>query len=136
MKHKHYLILSVFCIVFALSSVAQDAVVTGYLSDKKGAVAFADIFLKGENIGVTTDESGKYTLNNLPSGDHIIIVSAHHYERIEKKISLKSDSYITLNFELKAKVQQIDQVVISGTMKAVSKSDSPVPIEVYSAAFF
>jgi outer membrane receptor for ferrienterochelin and colicins len=136
MKHKHYLILSVFCIVFALSSVAQDAVVTGYLSDKKGAVAFADIFLKGENIGVTTDESGKYTLNSLPSGDHIIIVSAHHYERIEKKISLKSDSYITLNFELKAKVQQIDQVVISGTMKAVSKSDSPVPIEVYSAAFF
>ena len=56
MKHKHYLILSVFCIVFALSAVAQDAVVTGYLSDKKGAVAFVDVFLKGENIGATTDE--------------------------------------------------------------------------------
>ena len=37
----------------------------GYLSDEKGAVAFADVFLKGENIGTTTDESGHFILNSL-----------------------------------------------------------------------
>ena len=72
----------------------------------------------------------------MSPGDYIIIASAYPYERLEKKVSLKTDSYITLNFECKSNIQEIDQVVISGTMKAVSKSDSPVPIEVYSAAFF
>lgn len=136
MNFQNYTLVFAFFIAFVVSTSAQNATVKGYLSDKNGAVAFADVFLKGENIGTKTDKSGNFILDKLSSGDHIIIVSAYDYERIEKKISLKSDAYITLNFKLKTKIQQIDQVVISGTMKAVSKSDSPVPIEVYSATFF
>src|SRR5690606_18752820 len=30
----------------------------------------------------------------------------------------------------------LEQVVISGTMKEVTKSDSPVPVEIYTANFF
>lgn len=136
MNFQNYTLVFFFFSAFAVSSIAQNATVKGNLSDKNGAVTFADVFLKGENIGTTTDESGNFILDKLLPGDHIIIVSAYAYERIEKKISLKPDVYITLNFKLKTKIQQIDQVVISGTMKAVSKSDSPVPIEVYSTAFF
>lgn len=34
------------------------------------------------------------------------------------------------------KTQQIDDVVITGTIKAVSRSKSPVPVEIYSQKFF
>ena len=136
MNFQNYTLVFAFFIAFVVSVSAQNATVKGNLSDNDGAVAFADVFLKGENIGTTTDESGNFILDKLSTGEHIIIFSAYAYERIEKKISLKSNAYITLNLKLKTKIQQIDQVVVSGTMKAVSKSDSPVPIEVYSATFF
>ena len=32
--------------------------------------------------------------------------------------------------------RQMDEVVISGTLRAVTRSASPVPVEVYSAQFF
>jgi len=35
-----------------------------------------------------------------------------------------------------AKTSNIDEVVISGTMKAVNRLESPVPVEVYTPAFF
>lgn len=34
------------------------------------------------------------------------------------------------------KTSDIDEIVISGTMKAVKRTESPVPVEVYSPAFF
>ena len=86
-----------FFIAFVVSASAQNATVKGYLSDKNGAIAFADVFLKGENIGTTTDESGNFILDKLSPGDHIIIVSAYAYERIEKKVSLKPGADIALN---------------------------------------
>ncbi len=35
-----------------------------------------------------------------------------------------------------AMAQAIDEVVVSGTMRAVSKSQSPIPVEIYSQGFF
>lgn len=37
---------------------------------------------------------------------------------------------------IKSRESDIDAVVISGTLKEVKKSDSPVPIEIYSSKFF
>lgn len=38
-------------------------------------------------------------------------------------------------FQLEAKADQMDAVVVSGTMRAVSRSASPVPVEVYTPQF-
>ena len=83
MNFQNQTIAFVFFTVFAVSALAQNATVKGHLSDKKGAIAFADVFLKGENIGTTTDESGHFILNKLSPGDYIIIASSYPYERLE-----------------------------------------------------
>lgn len=41
-----------------------------------------------------------------------------------------------VNFSLKEAVARINEVVISGTMKEVTKLESPVPVEIYTAEFF
>nr|WP_173779144.1 TonB-dependent receptor [Frigoriflavimonas asaccharolytica] len=50
-----------------------------------------------------------------------------------KKDSIKVEQIIKSE---KLRGKDIDAVVISGTMKEVKKSDSPVPIEIYSKEFF
>jgi len=58
------------------------------------------------------------------SQDHDSLVSAY----AQKKDSAASGNAI--------KTRQIDDVVITGTIKAVSRSKSPVPVEIYSQKFF
>lgn len=41
-----------------------------------------------------------------------------------------------IKLPLQSRTMQMNEVVVSGTMKATSKLDSPVPVEVYSAQFF
>src|SRR5690606_6030491 len=42
----------------------------------------------------------------------------------------------TYNFRLIGTAGMLGEVVVSGTMKAVSKLESPVPVEVYTSKFF
>ena len=72
MNFQNYTLVFAFFIAFVVSVSAQNATVKGNLSDNDGAVAFADVFLKGENIGTTTDESGNFILDKLSTGEHII----------------------------------------------------------------
>lgn len=52
--------------------------------------------------------------------------------------TIKVDTVVVPQIEEKelTRNQEIDEVVISGTLKEVKKSDSPVPIEIYSKQFF
>lgn len=51
------------------------------------------------------------------------------------QIGMASDSDTIRQNSGKHKISNIDEVVISGTMKAVSRLESPVPVEVYSSTF-
>ena len=113
MNHKRYWIFSILLYISAFSVKAQDAVIRGTVSDSVGVVSFSNVFLKGTNIGTTTDENGKFTLENLPVGDHVLVASFNTYKTAQKNISLKSNSDITINFMLKPDPTQLDEVVIT-----------------------
>jgi outer membrane receptor for ferrienterochelin and colicins len=50
--------------------------------------------------------------------------------------SKPSRKWILQNFKRKIKTRDIDDVVITGTIKPMSKSKSPVAVEIYSQKFF
>ncbi len=52
-----------------------------------------------------------------------------------KKITLIGNQQIVKNFNLKVN-DALEEIVISGTLRPVTKSNSPVPVEVYSKTFF
>ena len=93
--------------------------------------------LAGTTHGGATDAQGRYSIDNLPTGDHQVIVSIVGYETYTSTVTLtKSQPSVTLNVDLLERASALDEVVVSGTMKEVSKLDSSVPVEVYSKAFF
>jgi len=134
------IIIFINCIIL-LSFTSIFAQITGSI---KGNVKFdsinlefVNVGLKGKSFGTTTNNKGFFELNNLAFGTYEVQTSFIGYEKQTKKIILSpSQPIVFLNFELKENLSSLNEVVITGTLKEVSKLESPVPIEVYTCKFF
>lgn len=69
--------LVVLCLVFSAPSIAQKKALKGTVVDKEtnDALPGANVFLNQTTIGVSTNTTGGFVLNNLPSGKQIVVVS-------------------------------------------------------------
>ena len=107
----------------------------GKITLSNGEPAFgATIYINELQIGTTADSLGYYELGNLKKGYYslrVSFVSAQPW--VEKQFFLENT--IEKNFELKKDDTALNEVVITGTMKEVSKLDSPVPVDIITAKF-
>jgi hypothetical protein len=68
----------------------KNLTITGQISDDEGLLPGTSIILKGTNIGVVSDENGKYTFpKSLAIGD-VLLFSYLGYEKKEVKLNGKS----------------------------------------------
>ena len=116
--------------------IAQNATISGTVSHSLGKASSANVYLKGTTIGTTTDNNGSFILSNIPAGNYVIVASFVTYESDEKNLSIKSNGNIEINFFLNRDQKKMKEVVVTGTMKPVSRLESPVPVEVFTARFF
>lgn len=126
------------CLLIAGFATSQQTTFSGTVTFEKKPIIAADVFIKGSQFTTLTDIDGHFSIGNLPSGNYIVIIAALEYEKIESTITITAGQNVEMNFELTPQktIEAIEEVVVSGTMKEVSKSESPVPIEVYTAKFF
>jgi outer membrane receptor for ferrienterochelin and colicins len=109
---------------------------TGRIFSDGKPVESATVSLRGLNLGTLSNELGEFTLTSVPLGKHTLNVSLVGYEAFSVTVEAKSGENKLGVIELKATSNTLDEVVITGTMKEVSRLDSPVPVEVFTAKFF
>lgn len=107
----------------------------GHVHSGKNDVPYASVSLLGTSIGVLADSAGRYSIENIPTGTYEIVVSAVGYKTGQRKISIKADTRVTQAFDLASSNMSLDEVVVTGTMKEVSKLDSPVPVDILTPKF-
>lgn len=95
-----------------------------------------NIRLLNTNFKTQTDSLGFYKLENVPSGSYKIAVSSNGFKNITQKITVLENENLILDFELKEDQNELNEVVVSGTLKPVKRLESAVPVEVYSPTFF
>ena len=123
-------------LILAQVAIAQTASVSGKIISEGKPVEFANVFLQGTQLGSATDITGNFKISNIPTGTYKVRVRCVGFNNTEKTITLKEEENAKLNFDLSAFKNTLHEVVVSGTMKEISKLDSPVPVEVYSPKFF
>ena len=125
--------LSLFLVLFsALTMSAQSFVVNGRVFSNGNPLSDANVYLNETAVGVTTNKSGFFSiLTDIKSPK--LTISYLGYKT--KTIVISKGSYDLGIIEL-APEDPLEEVVISGTLKPVSKLDSPVPVEVYGKTFF
>ncbi|MDZ4669096.1 MAG: TonB-dependent receptor [bacterium] len=124
-------------VIFLLSSAfthAQTFAIKGKVMANKQPVSFATIGIATLNKTTLSDEQGAFMLKNIPAGTFQLQVSVIGYER--QKILVQPEKEKELRIELVPLNTSLKELTISGTMREVSKSSSPVPVEIYGHQFF
>lgn len=130
----NFLLLQLF---LSCCLVGQSASVTGRVLDEDGnPVPFASVGVPVLGKGELAGEDGVFRLESLPAGRVKLVVSALGFRPAETSLELADDAKQSVEISLIATGATMDEVVVTGTMKAVSRANSPVPVEVYTAEFF
>ena len=127
-------IIIFFSLSISITSYSQNNTLSGNIFDDGEVLSYVNIYLKKNKLGTASDDNGFYEIKNIPNGTHTVIISSVGYKTKSVKISFNNDKIIR-DFSLVSN-NSLDEIVISGTLRPVSKSNSPVPVEVYSQTFF
>lgn len=133
-KNILYFILCWLCFGFFKAN-AQNSEIQGIISDELSTIAFANVYLEGTSLGTSSDDNGKYLLKNIPAGKYTLKATVLGYRNFSKNITIGENEALTISILLEASLEQLEETVVTGTLKAVSRSESPVPVEVYSPTF-
>ncbi len=122
-------------LVFQMTG-AQTGTLSGAVRNDGKGIEFIHVFLTGTTLGSTTNEEGKFIIASVPAGNYEVKISGIGYQTKTLHVTMKSGETLTLDVVIKEDVSQLQEVVVTGTMKEVTKMDSPIPIEVYAPSFF
>lgn len=116
--------------------LAQQVTVSGKVESMDGEpLAYATVAVQSSTIGVSTDQDGQYTLNLPEMGKYTITSSYLGYAASERTIDVTQATVKDIDFAMEPESSMMGEVVVTGTLKAVNRIESPVPVEVYHPKF-
>jgi len=101
----------------------------------KGQIAYIQL-IGDTKLNTQSDLEGLFKLSPLDKGEHLVKISSLGFKSQFIQIEIAENEKIYREIELKEDPLQLDEAVVSGTLRSVSKTESPVPVEVYTAKFF
>ncbi len=128
--------LALFFLFIPIIVCAQYGSIEGLVSDLQGPVPYATLVIKELQIGTQSDQNGRYEIKKIPVGSYTLEARFVTHQTSTQNIIIKEHQTLNMAIALKEKANALDQIVISGSLKPISKSQSPVAIDVYGQAFF
>jgi len=120
----------IFFTIFCFPSFSQTVRIGEIRNEATGEnIPGATITYKDSSQSLVSDEHGRFSI--YPSEKQSLLITAIGFKEKEYIIGAK-DRFIILLSPLQ---KELDAVVITGTMRAVRKSESPIAVEVYTPQF-
>ena len=109
--------------LFAFSGQAQTdpslrlkGIVKGRITSSDGQpAALHTINLKSANRGTLTDETGKFTLKNVPVGPKTLLISLIGHQPEEQSLEVRAGETVATDISLAETAQQLQEVVVAGS---------------------
>lgn len=121
-----------------MTSYGQPITISGSVKDSetREPLSYASVQLEGSSTGTTTNEQGSFSISvtTTLAEKAKLIISFVGYKSETVTLSPHQTRYTILLKPDASALQEV--VVVSGTMKEVTKMNSPIPVEVYSPALF
>lgn len=106
---------------------AQTGAITGMITDQSGVgVPYANVILKGTQLGGRANADGKYTIVKVPVGTYTLKTLMMGYSASEKAgVPVNANQTTTVNFQITEKAVALPTVDVKGETKlAIRKKDS------------
>ncbi len=125
--------ITLVLVLFSTILFGRDITVKGKVVSAEGeTIPFANIYEIKQKKGIAADVEGNYKLT-VESGELSIRISAIGFE--QQIIEVTADKDLELEVKMEASEDVLNELVVSGTLDEVSKRESPIPIEVYTAHY-
>lgn len=115
--------------------MTSQTTIKGTVSADGMPLPLANVLVKTLKKSTITNSEGTFTLKNISNGTYEIQVSYTGFQSQTKNFTVNDSTEVNLSFDLKEN-NTLDEVVITGTLKPVSRLESSVPVEVYKPIFF
>jgi outer membrane receptor for ferrienterochelin and colicins len=119
-----------------ISVSAQTGSIKGTITQRNEPVPAANIIITPLGISTVADEEGNYEISNIPFGNYDVIITSVGLLTVRKKIVIDKTAPLVLNALMEEENTSLDEVVITGTMKEMSRTESPIPVEIITAKLF
>lgn len=123
-------------ILCCFTANAQLGTIKGKITANGESIPAASITLSKLNKTIVANENGNYEFTNVAYGDYVITVNYISYKTESKNISVNSATPVIVNIDLIEDDMALEEVVITGTMKEMRRSDSPIPVEIITPKLF
>tara|TARA_B100000508_G_C11465634_1_gene282072 strand:+ start:1191 stop:3473 length:2283 start_codon:yes stop_codon:yes gene_type:complete len=130
----HKAILVILILLSSIIGVSQNTLRGKVIDEDDNPIPFVDLIIPELDRGVSTDIKGEFEITDLSKEKFLIITRSTDYLADSIRVDLSKNDMLEIT--LTSMFSEFDEVVISGTMRSVRKSDSPVPVEVYDKKFF
>jgi len=118
------------------NAMAQQAALKGNVTSEGKPVPFAHAVLKPQQQGAYTDTLGYFVITDIEPGTYRLEVTSVGFVAHSESVVFKAVERKTLKLELMPDVSQLDEVVVTGTMREVTRLNSPIAVEVFSPTLF
>ena len=123
----------ILCLSFSVVQAQSTYEISGKVTSDNISLPYVNIYLKGVKKGSVSQDDGTYTIKNVTPGTYTIVASYTGFMPQQQTITISNADFI-VDFTLEAS-ELLDEVVITGTLKPVTRLESPVAVEVYSPTF-
>lgn len=123
----------ILVLCFAQFVFSQEQTFQGFVLSEGIPLAGASVVIKDTKIGTISDENGAFKITSTNIDNPKIIISFLGYKSFIYKSRGQTNDLGVIELFLD---DELEEVVVSGTLKPVSRLKSSVPVEVYSNTFF
>ncbi|MEO6683610.1 MAG: TonB-dependent receptor [Ginsengibacter sp.] len=127
--------LIVLFIFLHFQSFGQTGGIMGQVKNQNEPIEGATVHLKGLNRGAVTDYKGHYKIDQIPAGEYQLHISHAGFQNFKTKITI-TNTISEINISLEKESTELDEIVVTGTMKEIRRSESAIPVEIITPKLF
>ncbi|CCH53781.1 TonB-dependent receptor [Fibrisoma limi BUZ 3] len=132
MRHLFFFVFTIFTLTTAWGQ--STGTITGTIRSASGeTMPGVTIVLDDSRLGTTTDESGRYLLRNVPSGQHSLQASFVGFQTFRQTVTVNGTE--RLDITLTDNPSQLSEVIVSTQKRAESILDVPIAIAAVDGNF-
>src|SRR5579859_4365594 len=109
-----FLVYAYYALGFT-SLQAQTGTIRGTVKDRQGRpIPQASLKIEMTSIGAMANESGRYTITNVPAGQHLLRFSAVGFKSAARSLEVRANETVEINFEAEEKIEMLHEIEVSG----------------------
>lgn len=122
MQKKLLILIAIIMLLSVSLFSATTGKLAGRVTDDKGAVAYANVILKGTTIGGMTDDRGRFMIINIPPGTYTVVCQLMGYAAYEiSGVRINVDETRTVNIKLVKQTIQMEAVKVKAQEEMITK---------------